>query len=1244
MSKYQPSTFEKSWQEKWKKAGLYRVNLEAGEKVRGVGAVRAINKKGKYYLLVELPYPSGDLHMGHWFTFAVTDILGRMKRMQGYNVFFPVGFDAFGLPAENAAIKRGINPREWTYSNIETMKLQFATMGGMHDFEHGVITCDPDYYRWNQWIFTKMFEKGLAYRGKILSNWCPSCQTVLANENVEAGKCWRCGTEVVQKEVDQWMLKITAYAERLIWPDGSARSSLRDHEVAKQSQKQIAAPRKSGARNDKTERLNFVLLHGFTGGPDKNFFPWLREGLAKSGYEVEVPMLPGTDDPDIKNQVDHVLDTCKINENTIILGHSLGSVAALKIAEQKKLKALVFAAGFAQPVFKDKKRPFEEKFDWKFDFSKIKENVGEVIMLRDKNDSAVPEERADYIKKQIGGKIIDFKSEADHITGEQEPEVLKALDTLATSDTRDPAERDLSTLKLDWPQAIRDGQNNWIGKSEGIEIDFPLVNLSLRDHEVAKQSNEEIATGSSSPRNDGDGAVRVFTTRPDTLYGATFLVLAPEHPMVEELTKEEHKKAVDDYVVQAKKKSELERKELKEKTGIFTGSYVKNPVNGKEVPVWVADYVLWGYGTGAIMAVPAHDGRDNSFVHEVIREDLTTYIKEVVLNPVGKKLEMGDVTLYEGKGKIINSGDWNGWDSSVDMSKVIDWIEEKGIGKREVQYHLHDWSISRQRYWGTPIPMIFCANCENKGIGYSSLSPVILSSAKGGSEGSNKRDSSPALRGQNDIGSMPGWFPVPDDQLPVVLPEISNYAPEGKPPLATADEWVNVKCPNCGGDAKREVDTMDTFVDSSWYFLAYLSDTNEKFSDENPKSEIRNTKQIPNSKFQIPNKPRPWNPEYVKNWMPADLYVGGAEHTLGHTLYSRFFYKFLIDIGAVPFDPTSPRNAGLHSSPRLRMTSRGAGEYAYKRIHHGVILGTDGARMSKSKGNVVNPDEQVAQFGADAVRMYLAFMGPYDLVAPWNPNGLRGVYHFLQRVWELSGSVSPKISESVSRKTSGSVSKNTESLSHRITDTPTHRLTEYLSPEDLYWLHKTIKKVGDDIADTKYNTAVAALMEWMNYLGRKAHEEGIKGNKSIKSIKGGVTVEEYKTMLLLLAPFAPHMTEELWQKLEVSKVAKVSKASKGVKGETTSETSETFETFETSDSIHVQTWPEYDEKYIVQENITIVVQVNGKVRDQLLVEADLGQQEIEKLALGSAKVQNFLGTQTPRKVIYVPNKLVNLVV
>jgi leucyl-tRNA synthetase len=763
MKRYFPSEIEKKWQDKWQKDGLYKFD--------------GVAKSPKYYNLVELPYPSGDLHMGHWFSFVPADVHARYKRMSGYNVFFPNGFDAFGLPAENAAIKRGVHPKDWTLKNIATMEKQFATMGTMIDWSHEVITCLPEFYRWNQWIFIKMFEKGVAYRGKALSNWCPTDQTVLANEHIEDGKCWRCGTEVVQKEVEQWFLGITKYADDLIWPE---------------------------------------------------------------------------------------------------------------------------------------------------------------------------------------------------------------------------------TPEVDWPKQVREGQNNWIGRSEGMLIDFPIV-----EKDINNKLNEKSLT--------------VFTTRPDTTDGATFVVIAPEHEFVQQIDA----KDVLEYIKASQKKTEMERKEDKTKSGVFTGRYVKNPVTGKEIPVWVADYVLAGYGTGAIMAVPFADERDKAFAEKFNLPIIETSFKA---KPEGKKM---------------------------------------------VNYHLRDWSISRQRYWGTPVPIIHCEKC--------------------------------------------GMVPVPEKDLPIELPYNVDYAPKGKPPLATDEEWLNTTCPKCGGPAKRDAETLDTFFDSSWYYYRYCS---PKFVDG------------------------PFDGGQISKLMPVDVYFGGAEHTLGHTLYARFFTKFFKDLDLVDFS-----------------------EFAHKRIQHGVILGPDGNRMSKSKGNVVNPDDVVKEYGADAVRLYLCFMMPYEATAPWSTLAISGIYRFLKRVWELS---------------------------EKASDVEP-------SQADLVQMHKTIKKVGDDLNNFQFNTAVAALMTWLNYL----------------SAKETIGKKEYATLLRLIAPFAPHITEELYHLDNESAI-----------------------------SIHLENWPSYQSKYLIDEMASIVVQINGKLRDTILVKREeIGEQkQIEEMAKQAQKVSKYIEGQQVHKVIYVEGKLINFVV
>lgn len=814
MKKYIPSQIEPKWQKKWQNETLYLTDLSIVD--------------DKYYILVELPYTSGDLHMGHWFTFTMGDILARFKRRLGFNVLFPNGFDAFGLPAENAAIKQGIHPQDWTYQNMERMRAQFETLGTSIDWTKTMVACDPKYYKWNQWIFLKMLEKGLAYKGELLSNWCPKDQTVLANENVEDGKCWRCGAQVIQKEVSQWFFKITEFADRLIWQDPP---------------------------------------------------------------------------------------------------------------------------------------------------------------------------------------------------------------------------------QADWPKHLREGQNNWIGKSEGLLFTSPI-----------KGSNMKIQT---------------FSAHFEAFYADTFVVIAPDHPLLAKLVEGvPNKKEVLDFANKLvnKRKERDYKMEEKEVEGIFTGKYAVDPIGNGDLPIWVASYALKDYGTG-IVKCSAHDERDFAFAKKY-----GLWLKPVLFpknTSLRKKIEKLEVCFTDMKNGILSEPDqFAGMETGKVRSEIAEYAVKKGFAKKTTQYHLHDWSISRQRYWGTPIPIIYCNNC--------------------------------------------GTVPVPEKDLPVELPYRVDYAPKGKPPLATAEGWVNTQCPNCLGPAKREVETMDTFVDSAWYFFRYLDPENDQ--------EI-------------------FDKKIVKNWMPLEIYIGGPEHTLGHALYSRFFTMVFKDLGLIEFD-----------------------EYAKKRIHHGTILGPDGSRMSKSKGNVINPDDQVKAYGADAIRLYLMFLGPFDIVTAWKIDGVNGVYHFLQRIWILFDKVV--------------------------------LIDNSLSLEDLRLMHKTIKKVTEDIGGLKYNTAIAALMEWLNHLSRKDK----------------VSKEEYKTLLLLLAPFAPHITEELWQLVQS-------------KNKNT-----------TSWSIHQQPWPKFESKYLEDQLINIVVQINGKVREVLLIKKDLQNQQerIEKMALESAKVKKFLG-ESLKRVVYIPGKIINIV-
>lgn len=813
MKRYNPKDIEKKWQEYWRKSGIYKADIANTDK--------------KFYIIPMFPYPSGDLHVGHWYNFAPTDTIARWHRMQGYNVLHCNGFDAFGLPAENAAIKRNIPPAKWTRQNIKSMTKQVEAIGASYDEDHTVTTSDPEYYKWTQWLFLKLFEKGQAYRKKALVNWCPKDQTVLANEQTIAedgtkNVCVRCGTPIVQKELEQWYFKITDYADRLL------------------------------------------------------------------------------------------------------------------------------------------------------------------------------------------------------------------------EDAKD----------LDMPERVKTMQENWIGRSVGAEVDFEV--------------------------DGSDEVIRIFTTRPDTLYGATYMVLAPEHPLVEKLTSAGQKQAVEKYVKDTLSKTELDRKEAeKDKTGVFTGAYGINPVNGQKIPIWIADYVLLSYGTGAIMAVPAHDERDWEFARKFKLPIVFVYNQE------GKD----ESSSYSGEGVMKNSGPYNGRTTAETREKIVSDMAKKKLATERVNYKLRDWLISRQRYWGAPIPIIYCEDC--------------------------------------------GTVPVPESQLPVLLPEDVEFMPTGQSPLITRDDFVNTSCPKCNKPAKRETDTMDTFVDSSWYFLRYPDP------------------QYDNGAF---------NPEVINKWGPLDHYIGGIEHAILHLLYARYITKFLHDYHGLAF------------------------EEPFKKLsNQGIILGPDGDKMSKSKGNVVSPDEQLNSYGADSLRLYLMFMGPYDQGGPYSFGGIAGVRRFLDRFWLLA-------QEFISVDSSDKVDDR----------------------ELLQITHSAIKKVSEDLRDMQFNTAIASLMECTNELYKIKADQGFAARDDWRFV--------LSTLTQLLAPFAPHIAEEIWQEL-------------GCEG-----------------SVHTSEWPVHDEKYLQQDQITIVIQVNGKVRANIDMPADASEDQVIEVAKGDEKVAAYISNKEVRKTVYIPQKLVNFVI
>ncbi len=1147
---YNPREIEAKWQKKWLDEKVFAAHDESAP---GTAA------KPKYYQLETFPYPSGaGLHVGHPKGYIAEDIHARFMRMGGdptarggvgkpREVLYTMGWDAFGLPTENYAIKVGKTPQEVTQENTDNFRRQVRMFGLSYDWDREINTSQPDYYKWTQWLFIKLFERGLAYRKAARVNWCPVDQTVLANEQVINGHCDRCGSEIEERDMEQWFFKITDYADRLLedldgldWPAATI----------KRQEDWIGKSEGAEIEFSLSDKHHYVLLHGFTGSPDNNFFPWLKKTLEKQGHTVEVPSLPNTDDPDVYEQVKFVLDNCHFDESTIIVGHSLGAVVALKVLEQlpKPIFKTVLAAGFAEPGFKDHDRPFENKFDWKFDFARIKENARDIILLRDVNDTAVKAEQINHLHNWVGGIIKDITAKEDHFCALEETEILKAA--------------------LD--------------------------------------------------------AVIVFTTRPDTLFGVTYLVLAPEHPVVTRvISRLENKSDVQKYINETSHKTERTRQEdAKDKTGVeLKGVKAINPANGEEIPIWVADYVLGSYGTGAIMAVPAHDERDFAFakkfglpVNDVLEpetgpvlpneqprksivaivedpetkkfltlnwgsklggtlfigggreegeDEVTTAIREIseetgyaqvafiektgvmhhhyfaFAKNVSRNIEViglhfrltGKETvapqreeqekftpewlskeevlgrmedenhllafrelilgeIYTGKGLLKNSGQFDGLDSETAKWKITEFVK----GTRKTQYRIRDWSVSRQRYWGVPIPMIHCPAC--------------------------------------------GIVPVPLEELPVILPPLADFRPKGMPPLAAVPEFINVKCPKCGNaEAKRDPETLDTFVDSSWYYLRYTDPHNDAAI---------------------------FDPAKAAHWLPVDLYVIGAEHTVLHLLYSRFITKFLQDEKLINF-----------SEPFLKLR------------HQGLIRGTDGAKMSKSKGNVVNPDEIVAEFGADTVRMYEMFMGPFEDGAPWEPKSILGIERFLKRFWRY-------FQEPVASSQLSAEKESSKIL-----------------------LHKTIKKVGEDIAGFKFNTAISALMILLNQL----------------ETAQTLAMDDMKSLLKIIHPFAPHMAQELWSQMTAANGTPL-----------------TYLDFEP--------WPQYDSALIREEKVRLALQINGKTKDVIEVAADMlagggniaggdegaAEATAKRLALENDKIKKTLNGAEPKKVIYVDKRLVNIVI
>jgi len=887
------SAIERKWQKRWADKKAFVVK----EGVKG---------KKKHYVLEMYPYPSSSgLHMGHAFNYTVGDIYARLKRMQGFNVLYPMGFDSFGLPAENAAIKEKVHPKKFTDEAIKNYIAQMKSLGLSYDWSRKLMSHDPEYYKWNQYFFLKFFEKGLVYRDKAKVNWCPKCNTVLANEQVHNGKCWRHeDTDVIEKNLEQWFIRTTKYADELLkdienldWPErikvmqknwiGKSEGTEVDFEIPLD------------------RKTNFVLMHGFTGSPKDCMFPWLKKEFEDRGYRVQVPRLPDTDNPNVMDQVKYVLDNEKFDENTILFGHSLGCPVALKVVEslKKPIKKLILAAGFLKPVFEDHERPFAKTFDWKFDFEKIRNNIKEIIILRASNDAAVGRGHADKIQEAIGGEIIDFKAEDNHICGKKEPVVLDNC------------------------------LQRW----------------------------------------------NVFTTRPDTLFGVTFMVVSAGHLELMSLVSDEQKNKVENFLKKLKKAGDKDLEKL-DKEGVFTGSYALHPLTQEKIPIWVGNFVVAEYGSGMVMAVPAHDQRDFEFAQKY-----KLPIKMVVCPHYPKKTCPVLKEAYVGFGHLVDSEGFNGLKSVEAMIHITNALSMKKKGKKTVNYRLRDWLVSRQRYWGTPIPIIYCDKC--------------------------------------------GVVPVKEKDLPVKLPERVKFG-KGNP-LAGNKEFVNVKCPKCSKKARRETDTMDTFFDSSWYYLRYLDIKNSKKAFDKRKADY---------------------------WMPVDQYIGGAEHACMHLIYARFFTKALRDLGFI---------------------DKRVGEPFTKLFNQGMLHGKDGYVMSKSRGNVILPEEVSKKYGIDTARLFLVSVASPDKDVEWDGKGVEGSLKFVMRVMDF-----------VEKFKSKKITNLQESK-----------------------LHRTIRDYTVDLESFRYNLAVIKLRELFGVL-----EEGCD-KKSLE------------IFLRLFGVVCPHVAEEMWGKL-----------------------------------------------------------------------------------------------------------------
>ncbi len=1037
MDKYNPNEIEPKWRKFWDEKGLHKAD--------------DFSDKPKYYCLIEFPYPSGDgLHVGHIRSNTAMDIIARKRRMEGFNVLYPIGWDAFGLPTENYAIKTGKHPSLVTKENTDKFRRQLKAVGFSFDWDREINTTDPEYYKWTQWIFLQLYKKGLAYKKKMPINWCLSCKTGLANEEVVDGKCERCGGEVEKREKEQWMLAITKYADRLA-EDLDEVDYLEKIKIQQRNWigKSEGTEIEFKVKSEKPGKEDVLILHGWEDSSKSGFIPELEKFLREKGHNVVALDLPNTDTPNFNEWFDFAEKNIKENnlKNFSIVGHSMGGHLALKLAEKYKLKKLVLVA----PVGFEKKTS-DYFLQFKDELSADGLNIFKNYQDRDLD--------AESVIKNVDS--INF------IFGENDPWITSEIRNFYSGKFKNIAEMRIVPEK------------GHLSEDEGVKKVPEVENVF------------------------DDKKIEVFTTRVDTLFGATYCVLAPENPLIDELKAQiENWDEVEKYRRETARKAEMERTaEGKEKTGVeLKGVKAVNPVNGGEIPIFAADYVLGHYGTGAVMAVPAHDERDFEFakkyglpIKRVIvpvqaaggeesasapRASIGKLIKEPTASP--RVAEPDSSLPFAEDGVLADSGKFSGMPSKEAREKITKWLEEKGLGGKKTTYKLRDWVFSRQRYWGEPIPIIFCGKC--------------------------------------------GIVPVPEKELPVKLPEVEKYEPTdtGESPLARMPEWVNVKCPECGGNAKRETDTMPNWAGSSWYFLRYTD----------PK-----------------NKDAPADKKKLEYWMPVDWYNGGMEHTTLHLLYSRFWNKFLYDIGAVPVS-----------------------EPYKKRTAHGMILGEGGEKMSKSKGNVINPDDIVKEHGADTLRLYEMFMGPFDQAIPWNTDSMVGLKRFLEKVWRLQYRTENRL--------------GTESASE----------PEEQSSKLEALVHKTIKKAAEDIEDFKFNTALSQMMILVNEMEKEKE----------------LRVTDYGLLVTLLSPFAPHIAEELWSRMGNEK------------------------------SIFEENWPEYDPEKIKEKKIKLVVQVDGRVRDIVEAEAGISEDEAKVLTLERENVKKHLEDKSIKKIIFVSDKLINIV-